>query len=128
MGLAGSECTAGRSGLLTRERGRPTRSTVRRRAGADSHRVAQLRLLFEHAAQGATTRYAFVRLYKRDEAELSVSGMPSLRWNSTAYAGGAAPHYEVVKVADIVRPVLLQPHPVKAGCWLWNYFVQSPGR
>ena len=94
-----------------------------RSAGAGEWAVAQLRLLFAHTFNGATTRYALVHYYQRDQTEPYAHNMSRVRLGELPGPHGPVPRYGVVKVADIMRPVLLQPDPRHASSWVWSYHV-----
>lgn len=84
---------------------------------------AQLRLVFscmdEHSIEH---RCAFVRwLCQADDAELPLQ---RLKWADTVSATGAQiPWYDVIDIATIERPVLLQQDPGKPGFFYYNKYA-----
>ena len=57
-------------------------------------------------------------------AEEQLVGMQRLNWEETAVAGQhGQPHYDVVEIERICKPVILQPHLKRDGVLFYNHFV-----
>lgn len=92
---------------------------VLRRKGVAT--IGQLRLLFPCTDQnGCSLMCAFVRLCQQGpSSEASLLEMAQLRWTTD----GRQPVYQCIPAHSMLRPVLLQQHPKKAGVQFHNPFA-----
>ncbi len=114
-------------------RARAARALVaaRRCPGTHSCRVAQLRFLFEREAGSERGRFAFVRLYESIGMDPTRDrlGMMRVRFAEGAGGDGGEGVYDVARLEDVMRPVLLQPDAETPDqldapeAWFFNHFV-----
>ena len=102
------------------------------RSGTSEIWLGQLRLLFSFKdIRGRETEAAYIRWYDQCNVppDAAHPGFTCFRWAILPILGSrrSRPHYDIVLLANIDAPVLLQPHPKVPGLWFHNHFFLCSG-
>ena len=102
------------------------------RGPAGTQWFAQLRLLFSFRRRYCREAElcAFVRWYETTPKGLPLGKLPHTRpatvgHQLTALRWAADTEYDVVAANNILRPVVLQPHPTDPEQFVYNHFFES---